>query len=222
MKTVLQIVVTIMLLAGSLNAQDRWSITKTEPSATSTGHQIALGIGYRLNLDERNTVEAEPTISGQYLWYASTRFALKADLGYNHRTDLSSNSYARTVSVGFGMRLQPSVVAHLPQPFWTPFVELDFATLRYQGRLGGSDFSETRRGIGLAAGLSFKIEKAATIDIVLHHVFNYAENRHYFTVTPSILPQPQDFPQFWCGFGGGSADNLYNPTNLIVRYRVAL
>jgi hypothetical protein len=221
-KTVRQIVLTAIVLAGSLNAQDRWSTNKVEPNATSSGHQIALGVGYRLVSDDWKTVDAEPTISGQYLWYASSKFALKVDLGFNHRTDVSSNSYAQTVSVGFGMRLQPSVVSHMPQPFWTPFLEFDFSTLRYDGRLGSGDFSETRLGYGLAVGLSLKIEKAAAIDVILHHVFNYAEGQPYYASAPSILPQPRDFPKFWCGFGGSSATGLYNPTNLIVRYRVAL
>jgi len=222
MKTVRQIVLTVIVLTGSLSAQDRWNTAKAEPIATSSGHQIALGVGYRLISDDWENVDAEPTISGQYLWYASKNFALKVDLGYNHRTDVSSNSYAQTVAVGFGIRLQPSVASNMSQPFWTPFLEFDFSTLRYDGRLGSGDFSETRLGYGLAVGLSLKIEKAAAIDITLHHVFNYAEGQHYYTSAPSILPQPRDFPKFFCGFGGSSAVNFYNPTNLIVRYRVAL
>ena len=211
---------TVIVLAGSLSAQDRWSAARPDPIATSSGHQIALGVGLRL--DDRETVDAEPTLSGQYLWYASSNFALKIDLGFNHRTDISSNSYARTVAISFGMRLQPSVASHMPQPFWTPFVELDISTLRYDGRLGSRDFSETMPGYGLAAGLSLKIEKAATIDIILHHVFNYAEGQTYYASAPSILPQLRDFPQLWGCLGGYNANGLYNPTNLIVRYRIAL
>jgi len=219
-KTSLQIILTIVVLAGSLEAQDRWGTTSSEPDATSSGHQIALGVGFRL--DDRESVDAEPTLSGQYLWYASSNFALKVDLGFNLRTDINSNSHARTVAFSFGMRLQPSGTPGMPKPFYTPFVELDISSLRYDGRLGSNDFSETRLGYGLAVGLSLKIEKAAAIDIVLHHVFNNIEGQIVYASAPSILPQPRDFPQFWCGFGGSSASGIYNPTNLIVRYRVAL
>jgi len=110
----------------------------------------------------------------------------------------------------------------MSKPFYTPFVELDVSTLRYDGRLGGRDYSETKSGYGLAAGLSLKIEKKAMIDIIVHHVFNYAQGQPFYTSAPSILPQPRDFPQFWGCMGGYGADGLYNPTNLIVRYRVAL
>jgi len=222
MKTALQIFLTLFVLAGSLEAQDRWGTTSQEPDATSLGHQIALGVGYRLVSDDRETVDAEPTISGQYLWFASSNFALKVDLGFNHRTDINSNSYARTFAFSFGMRLQPSGTPGMPKPFYTPFLELDFSTLRYDGRLGNSDFSETKPGYGLAVGLSLKIEKTATIDLLVHHVINNVEDRVTCGNEPSILPQPGDYPQLWGCMGGYGADGLYNPTNLIVRYRVAL
>ena len=220
MRTAWPIILIIIVIAGSLEAQDIWGTTSPEPDATSSGHQIALGVGFRL--DNRERVDAEPMLSGQYLWYASSNFALKVDLGFNLRTDISSNSHARTVAFGFGMRLQPSVASNMPQPFWTPFVEFDISTLRYDGKLGGRNYSEIKPGLGLAAGLSFKIEESATIDILVHQAFNNVERRVTCGNEPSILPQLGDFPHFWVGMGGYGADGLYNPTNLIVRYRVAL
>ncbi len=195
--------------AGEVVFKDLKGRTFIEPR-----QQIGFSVGYRT--DETKYTNAHLTFTGQFLHFVTQHFALKADLGYTHRTTFG-RSWARTISYGAGFRLQQ------PEKVITPWIELGLAIHRHTGELGDNDYGETRYGPQGGIGLSFKLSKVTRVDIGIQHVVNAVTEIQTVYSPGPLPPDPPDPVNLWsCGGGSASADEVYNPTHVFVRYRFGL
>lgn len=175
-------------------------------------HQLGVSAGIRTgNVRE---IDAQPEISLKYLRWFSRHSAVTADIGFTNETSLSPDSRVRTFTLGAGMRFQE------PTYFMSVFLEPGLTMHRHTGDIDGRDFAATRFGASISLGASVRLFGDTHLDLCLRQVLNNLESRPIYTFI-AVYPSPPVGPG-WDGLGGDDDFDLYNPTHVVVSYRISL
>jgi len=178
--------------------------------------EFALGTNYRI--DETQYMEYSPPINAYLFYWFSGWGAIRTKIGYNYAIRMRGGDEYSSLTYDIGVRFQ-EYARHI-----TPFIETGYSIVKYNRRNNSTGQLAGKKGLFLAAGLSFNISGNIKLDISVYQVINRLFIVMYDSYMGTLPEDPGPEPYYWRPFGSSNdiPRKFYNPSTveLIVRVRL--
>ncbi len=215
---VLSTVLIVLGFSGAVSAwdEDEFGNRSGQSKLMESLGQLSFGPGVRLG----GNGQLDKTSSVNVNWFLFPGKTLGLRVGGRYNAHTGYNNY-RISTTGLDMDLH----LQMKNRCLSPFVEAGMSFYSYSGDYYAVKRSKMLAGVNFGAGLSLSLGQHGVLDLTFRQVLNHV-GVVYATDSPVdglLPPDDQSFEyMFYCGFGGGPENMLYNPATFELTYRFSI